>query len=194
MAGNLYGYSIRDKYTSQPYAIKIGKTSGDCIFSSLDKRIKSQSIGRIEENRIRKFELHEKLFCVGIDDVLSVEKQIHSSLYHFGFNINNLYKPNHQTGKDRKLTEFYRITNNEHDNIYEVLDKIFSRLNISINANLWHVCDYCDKILGENTVYTCDKCENISVHEKCIIDYSKGKRGIIKVDRRTGAFLCASCI
>ena len=194
MVEYLYGYSIRDKYTLIPYAVKIGKTSGSCPFSSLDNRIKSQAIGRIEQNGIRKFELHEKLFCVEIDDVLTIEKQIKSSLCHYGFNINSLYKPNFLTGKQSKLTEFYKMSNNDHLCVYEALDTIFSRLDITVCANLWHICDYCNEILGENTVYKCDKCENISVHENCIIAYSKEKKGKIKIDRRTGEFICASCL
>jgi len=194
MVQYLYGYSIRDKYTLIPYAVKIGKTSGSCHFSSIDKCIKSQAIGRIEENGIRKFELHEKLFCVELDDVLLIGKQVHSSLCHYGFNIYHLYKPEFQSTNERKLYGFYKMSNNEHLSIYEALDTIFSRLHVTVFANLWHICDFCQEILGENTVYRCDKCENISVHEKCNIEYAKEKKGKIKIDRRTGQFICESCL
>ena len=53
MTDCIYGFTIRDKYTMEPIAMKLGitkKKKHETVFNVLDKRIESESIRRLEIN------------------------------------------------------------------------------------------------------------------------------------------------
>ena len=194
MTDCIYGFTIRDKYTMQPIAMKLGftkKKQHDTIFNVLDKRIESECIRRLEINGITRLELHEKIFCVELDNSKEQLDNISASLKHYGFQYNGIYR--WVSGKQSPIRNYYSIQNEDHENIFEIMDMIINRYDITLNAKLWFTCSYSNDILGEGNIYWCDECDRVAVKEEYIKDYAKKYKKKCAVNLRNGKFICVNC-
>ena len=194
MTDCIYGFTIRDKYTMQPIAMKLGitkKKQNDTIFNVLDKRIENECIRRLELNGIMRFELHEKIFCVELDNSKQHLDNITASLKHYGFQYNGIYR--WVSGKQSPIRNYYSIQNKDHENIFEIMDMIINRYDITLNAKLWFICSYSKDILGEGNIYWCDECDSVAVKEEYIKDYAKKYKKKCAVNLRNGKFICVNC-